>query len=340
MSHNKLKIAVLGLHDSPANLLDVAARSAYLQILAVADRDADLAKKLAEKYNCLPFDDYRQLVVQNQLDLLIVAAPPHISAEYIKAALEKGSNVLKLPPPARSLEETTEFFRLATRQNVRFFSSGCLRFTPGFMELHNRLSNYPMQNIFLITALCSVQPQNSHRWQSDPKLSGGGVLLHESYELIDRLTACFSLPQSVYALNTNLAADLQQRLYSAEDNALITMRFSDHMVANVIAGRDIGPAGQSLTIYGKDMNFYASQNRFLLCDTAGRIIEEKNFPADQDACVTALLENAALGIISPEQPAVDTSLKAALPAMAVIEAAYLSARTAMPEEPPRILDIQ
>ena len=51
------------------------------------------------------------------------------------------------------------------------------------------------------------------------------------------------------------------------------------------------------------------------------------------------LDSVALSILDPEKNKASDDEKADLNNMAVIESAYLSARTAMPEEPGRILDI-
>ena len=70
MACEKLKTAVLGLDDGGLQLLKAASQIDYFHIHAVADKDTALAEKIADKYNCVFFDDYRQLVIQNQLDCL------------------------------------------------------------------------------------------------------------------------------------------------------------------------------------------------------------------------------------------------------------------------------
>ena len=46
---NQLKTAILGLDDQGQLLLEAAAKVDYFQIQAVADRDAEPAKKIADK---------------------------------------------------------------------------------------------------------------------------------------------------------------------------------------------------------------------------------------------------------------------------------------------------
>jgi hypothetical protein len=65
----------------------------------------------------------------------------------------------------------------------------------------------------------------------------------------------------------------------------------------------------------------------------------KEFTYDDDETVRMekLLNNFALSILAPDENKLSSSGKENLNNMAVIESAYLSARTGMPEEPNRIL---
>ena len=114
----KLKTAVLGLDERGRVLLEAAHQSKLLKVDAVADKNTMLAEKLAEQYKCTAYDDYRQLIIQNHFDCLLVAANIHTCDEYIKTAIKKKFNILKLTPPARGFEEASEFARLAEEHHV------------------------------------------------------------------------------------------------------------------------------------------------------------------------------------------------------------------------------
>lgn len=217
MSENKLKTAILGLDDRGQLLLQTASGIDYFQIAAVADKNTKLAEKTAEKYKCAAYDDYRQLIIQNQLDCLLVAAGMHSCDEYIRMAMKKKFNVLKLAPAARNFEEAVEFVRLAKDENIRFAVANVSRFAQSFLALRQFLQQGRIEQIFLITAFCAVGNEHIGAWQTDPKLAGGGVLLHNCYEIIDQIIWNFDTPQQVYSLNTNTAGDRQQRLYLTED---------------------------------------------------------------------------------------------------------------------------
>jgi len=339
MAEAKLKTAGLGLSEKGMALLEASVNCGYFQLEAVADRNAELARKTAERYDCRAFDDYRQLVMQNQLDVLLVAAPVHSCVEHIKAAMQKKFNILKLSPPGRNFEESAELVGIAQKEGIKFAVANRLQFVPGFCELRKFLLDYPVEDFFLLSIFCVVPNQIPEHWQTAPELSGGGVLLYCCYEMVEQAVANFGMPQQVYALSTNLAGDKQQRLYLTEDTALVTMKFSERLIGNLTVSKNIGQDKQVLEIYGKDRNIAVAEDRFTVYDAAGKIVQDLQFPADQAGWMAKLLENFALSLISPEQVKLLSNGEDNLPAMKLINCAYLSGRTGMPEEPGKILNV-
>ena len=337
MSEGKLKTAVLGLDDRGRFLLEAATQADYFVIAAVADKDASLAESTAYKYKCDHYDDYRQLIMQNQFDCLLVAAGIHSCDEYIKMAMKKKTNILKLAPPARNFQEAAEFVRLAEDENIKFAIANPMRFARSYLALREFLQQDRIEQIFLITSFCTAGNKHIGTWQTDPKLAGGGVLLHNCYQIIDQIVWNLATPQQVYSLNTNTAGDRQQRSYLTEDTAVVTMKFTDTFFGNLIASKVFGPEQEILKVYGKDKILTVSNARFIISDGLGQTNEESEYDDDELICTTKLLKNFALSILLPDKNKLCSSARENLNDMAVIEASYLSARTGMPEEPGRIL---
>ena len=82
MSETKLKTAILGLNEGGLELLEAATETGLYEITAVADSNPEIFERIAEKYQCGAFEDYRQLVMQNQVDVLFIAAGQHLRGEH------------------------------------------------------------------------------------------------------------------------------------------------------------------------------------------------------------------------------------------------------------------
>jgi predicted dehydrogenase len=337
MSENKLKTAVLGLDNNGQLLLEAASQIDYFQIRAVADKNTSLAESTAYKYKCASYDDYRQLIIQNQFDCLLVAAAIHSCDEYIKMAMKKKTNILKLAPPARNFQEAAELVRLAEDENIKFSIANPRRFAQSCLALRQFLQQGQIEQPFLITAFCALGDEHIGSWQTDPKLAGGGVLLHNCYEIIDQIIWNLATPQQLYSLNTNTAGDRQQRSYLTEDTAIVTMKFTDTSFGNLIASKVFGPQQQTLKVHGKDKILTVNNTKFIISNGLGQTNEESEYNDDELTRHTALLKNFALSTLLPDKNKLCSSARENLKDMAVIESAYLSARTGMPEEPGRIL---
>ena len=92
-------------------------------------------------------------------------------------------------------------------------------------------------------------------------------------------------------------------------------------------------------VYGKDRILNVSANHVKVSDGTGEVIEQQKYADDELTRTKKLLENFALSILAPEENKLICSGRENLKNMAVIESAYLSAKTGMPEEPSRILQM-
>jgi len=348
MSERRLETVVLGLNGAGRVLLEAASRVPDMRILAVADRDAGLAERFAGEYRTEGYDDYRQLITamdagpEDDVDrCLLVAEGLHNCGEYVRMAMKKRFNVLKMAPAARSFEEAAELVRLADEEGVTFEIANPMRFAGSFAALHDFVQEGRIENVFLVAAFCSFAGESFESWQSDPKLAGGGVLLHGSYGMVDQIMWNFPLPQEVYSLTTNQAVDKQQRLSLTEDTAVISMRFSDRFVGNFIASSRscVWPRQEFVKVCGKDKILVVNDVRLTVRDAQGLISEEIEYENDRVDCMTGVVKNFALGVLGAEESGPGSSGRENLKNMAVIESAYLSGRTGMPEEPGKILQM-
>jgi predicted dehydrogenase len=341
MSKGRLKTAVLGLGERGKLLLEAASQIDYFNIQAVADKDTNLAEKLGEECKCAAYDDYRQLVIQNQFDCLLVAAGLHSCDEHIRAGIKKKFHILKLTPPARNFEEAAEFVRLAEEEGVKFAVANPGQFGRSFLAFRQFLQEGRIEQPLFITAMCTVGNRPYPAWQADPKLAGGGVLLNNCYGIINQIVWNFGTPEQIYSLNTNIAPDRQQRLCLTEDTALVIMKFTDTFIGNLTASRCVGTGAEQelLNVYGKDEILIVSNTRFSVSDHLGRTKEEFEYEDKELDRMRELLENFALSIVSPDKNKLCSSGRENLKNMAVIESAYLSARTGFPEEAVRILQM-
>jgi predicted dehydrogenase len=341
MSAEKLKTAVLGINEVSEAILDCLSKIDYYQISAIADTDTKKAQKTASKYKCSYYDDYRQFIIQNEFDCLIAAAPLHRCTEHIKFAIKKKFNILKTPPMAQDFEQASALKTLAEKEKIKFAVINPYRFAQSFVDFSQSIQKYK-NSIFLINInrFCKRKTEQN-TWQTDKELAGGGVILYDCYQIIDRIIEIFGLPEQVYSLNTNKAPDRKQRYYLTEDTALLTMKFSDTTFAHLTTSNRLLSDNEKETIelYSNERIFSVSPRHLTISSEDSTVISHNEFKDTQAEWLWANLNNFALSILSPQQNRLISSAKENLCNMALIESAYLSARTAMPEQPDKILQL-
>ena len=343
MIDQKLKIAASGLNEQTEELLDIAWESNFYEIVAVGDERAERTEMYARKYECQGFTDYRQLIIQTDTDFLLFGSPIHLCVEFIRLGIQQKRNILKLCPPALDFEQLAEFYRSAQREDVLFLVMQNSRFGLPFEHFRDTIAKpKPEQSWHLISAVCHVptpEVEPTMRWLNDPKTAGGGVLLQNCYDLIDELVLCFGLPQRIYALTINQAPDKSQRLSLTEDTAILTMQFTDNLVAQLCASRTLGPARRHLRVHGKLQHLTATDKETVIYDNFGTLLHQEQYSDDSIPSKKRMLENLALSITDPDHHTLYPHYGSDLKTFAVIESAYLSNRTGMPEEPEHILNL-
>ncbi|MGD0597430.1 MAG: Gfo/Idh/MocA family oxidoreductase [Sedimentisphaerales bacterium] len=347
MRESPLKIAVLGLNDTGRLMLEAAKGFDYFTIAAVGDNDTNLAQQVAKEHNCAAYDDYRQLIIQNQLDCLFVAAPLHSCAEYLKMAIKKKFHILKAPPLARNFSEAAEFVKLAQNEGIILAVANTDRFAQSSLAARGFVLQNSTEQPFLILAAAGQPPSDVPQatWRNDPVLAGGGVVLYECWEIIDQIVLNFGLPQQVYCVAGSTTPDRQQRLYLTENSAIITMKFNDILSGNLLAGRAavVSSPGKGpqkwLIAHGQDTLIRCDDKSFEVTDSRGQRLRRDEFNDNDLGRMKMTLENFGSHLLWPDKTPLVSTAADNLNNMAFIEATYLSARTGMPEQPARILKI-
>jgi predicted dehydrogenase len=346
MRESPLKIALMGLDEGGRLLLEAAQGLDCFTITAVADSNANTAQQFSKLSSCTSYDDYRQLIMQNQLDCLFVSAPLHTCAEYLRMAIKKKFNIFKLPPLARNYGEAAELVKLAKTEGVSLVIANQGRFAKPALALGTFIQKNPTEQIFFVLAASGTEKGADpffQKWRSDPVLAGGGAILYDCWEIIDQIVWNFGIPQQVYCVAGSTSSDRQQRLYLTEDTAIVTMKFNDVLSGTLLAGRaaeafDIKP-NKWLTAQGQNILVKVNDKSFEVTGSQGECLQRDDFDDETSGKIKKAMENFGSNLIAPvNNPLVSTTADD-LKVMAVIEAAYLSARTGMPEEPAKILKI-
>lgn len=354
MSIDTLNMGVLGVDRRGQLAIQAVSQIPNLRIRAVADRDMQKAEQAAALLACEAYDDYRQFIIQAQFDSLFVIAGLHSCMEFVHMALKEGIHILKLAPMARDFEEARSLMELAQRKGCRFDIANPGGYIPSFNAFGDTLPQYAEEKPFLMRLFCDVgllpgqdpvdyqiHPDSQDAWITDQELAGGGVLLHNCYHLVGHLIRCFGLPQQVYFLCNSRTSERQQLHHLSEDTALVSMRFGENLIADLVAVRhwDDRPREETLTLHYQGRKLEVTLAALSVFDGQGQLLDQTSCEFDELGIMRTMLDDYVTSMITSSDHPFASSGAAHLKVMAVMQAAYLSSKTGTPEDPERILDM-
>ncbi len=107
-----------------------------------------------------------QVLGDETLDAVVIAAPPAARGELVRRALDAGKHVLVEPPFTLESREAEDLVRLAGEGNLRLVSSSFLRFHPAAARLKELMASGRLGELYYLSAsrLQLTRGQDSILW--------------------------------------------------------------------------------------------------------------------------------------------------------------------------------
>lgn len=330
-----MKVGLMGLGKGGQLVAEAILSSSWCELVAVASRQPHRLDRFVEKHpDISAYDDFRSLIVENPLEALFVAVPPFLRPKYLALAAEHRCPVWMLTPVARRFDEAVEILD-------RFEKAGCpiavarawgieTAMQPEAIDV-NRLGRF-----FLAGGNVTICTEEDLDWRGDSVRAGSGVLLDRGYELVDLVVKLMGLPATVYAAARGVSRPGTRFPYDTEDTAVVVCQFAGGGLAVLSACWTAGPQRCEIEFLGTEGSIRIDPQRVVCRDRTGeRILSETGRAANP---LLASIENFLASLRgAPER--MRSSVRDHLATMAVIQAAYLSARTGQPESPGKIFEM-
>jgi 1,5-anhydro-D-fructose reductase (1,5-anhydro-D-mannitol-forming) len=157
-------------------------------LAAVYSRSSDRAKGFAQKHGAPSgYDDYTQMFNDPDVDVVYIASPNGLHAEHALAALKAGKHVLVDKPLALELADARAMVDAAADAEVLLATGFHLRYKPTTRAARDAITAGKLGDVFYAEMSCGagkgLYPYDT--WRADPKLSGGGTLLHQGVHAVD-----------------------------------------------------------------------------------------------------------------------------------------------------------
>ncbi len=147
------------------------------EVVAVASPTPGNAEKLAKKYD-IPrlFTDYKQMLAEDDIEMVTIAAPNHLHAQMTIDIANAGKHVVCEKPLCMTLEEADLMIETCKQKGVLLMYAEELFFTPKYVKAREMAEQGAFGRVYMVKQ-CEKHFGPHAPWFWDVDRSGGGVFM-------------------------------------------------------------------------------------------------------------------------------------------------------------------
>jgi predicted dehydrogenase len=182
---DSIAFGLIGVGGIAQAYLQVFAGLKEAHIAAVVDVRLDAAASAAEALGCEAFRSWDELADGATLDAVLICTPPASHAEIAKHFLARGIAVLCEKPFAVDLAAARELAAASEANHTLLTMASKFRYVQDVIRAKSILASGILGDIILFENVFASRAKMSNRWNSDPAVSGGGVLIDNGTHSVD-----------------------------------------------------------------------------------------------------------------------------------------------------------
>lgn len=201
MSAKKVKVAIVGVGGMGSNHARTCQQIEEIELVAVADLNAERVREVGEEFEVEHFTDHRDLLAAGLAEAVVIATPHYFHPPVAIDAFEAGLHVLSEKPIGVRISRAEQMVE-ASRAAGRLF---CVMFQMRTQpEIKKALDLVEAGELGEIRRTLLISPEfrsqayyDSGLWRATWAGEGGGVLLNQAPHIMDIFTALGGLPSRV-----------------------------------------------------------------------------------------------------------------------------------------------
>lgn len=271
-----LGFGVIGTGRISKNHLQSIMNLNEARVAAVSDIDETICRRAAAEYQCLGYQDYKELLKNPQVDIVNICTPSGSHARIAIDAMEAGKHVLVEKPMAMSLYEADLMIETSRRTGTKLGVVHQNRFNKAIVKVHEALVAGRFGVLTHGAAVVRWCRDDNYYLQAPWRgtwAQDGGCLMNQSIHNIDLLQWMFGPVESVFAYSATHLRNIE-----AEDTAVAIVRFKNGAFATIEASTVLYPKNLEETL-----NIFGSTGTAVVGGVAVNKLETWRFPDEDEA---------------------------------------------------------
>lgn len=223
MSHENVRIALVGCGRISQNHFEAISRVPGLELSAVCDADASRARAAGESQGVPWFTSYDTMLAQASCDAVAICTPSGLHPAQGIAAARVGKHVISEKPMAISLSAADDLVAACDLANVHLFVVKQNRLNPPIQLLRRAVDKGRFGRIYLANATVRwSRPQEYYdaaEWRGTWEFDGGAIMNQASH-YVDLMQWLVGPVESVMAKTATLARQIE-----VEDTGIAVLKF-------------------------------------------------------------------------------------------------------------------
>ncbi len=222
-----VRLGLVGCGGIAQTHLEAIARVNRLKLKAVQDIRPEAGKSASAKYSCDSVASPDEIFNDKNIDAVLICVPPAHHKELLKKAISAGKHVICEKPFTIKLADAIEIGELSKKSQKVVMMASKFRFVQDVIEARKFIQSGVIGDIVLSEVIfCSVVDMEK-RWNSDPEIAGGGVLIDNGSHAVDVIRYLVGPIKSVYAQagkkTQSIRVEDTARLHFETENQIIGM---------------------------------------------------------------------------------------------------------------------
>lgn len=237
--NEKTRAAVVGTGHMGQYHVALYSEMSDVDLVGIVDSSKERANEIASKYSTKGYTEYSELF--DKIDVVTIAVPTSLHYEVAKPFLERGIHVLLEKPVANTLEQATELFEIAEKNNAHLQVGHVERFNGAVQEIKKVIKDP------LMLEFRRVGPFTG-------RITDAGVVMDIMIHDIDiALNLIDSKVKSLKAVAGSAFTDM-------EDYASCQLLFENGCMANFISSRATQEKIRTMSLSQKDAYVFLDFN--------------------------------------------------------------------------------